>query len=52
MDYALPRATDFPRVQKYLDLHAYSVNPLGAKGVGEADTLGSTHRWSARQWTR
>jgi carbon-monoxide dehydrogenase large subunit len=42
MDYAMPRATDQPRE---LALHDHSVpspsNPLGAKGVGEAGTVGA-----------
>ena len=43
MDYAIPRAIDFPRFE--LDRSSVTptpVNPLGAKGVGEAGTLGST----------
>ncbi len=43
MDYAIPRAIDFPRFE--LDRGSVTptpVNPLGAKGVGEAGTLGST----------
>ncbi len=42
MDYALPRATDFPRFELHATLTPTPVNPLGAKGVGEAGTLGST----------
>ena len=42
MDYALPRATDFPRFELYNTVTPTPVNPLGAKGVGEAGTLGST----------
>ena len=41
MDYALPRADDMPP----LDLHQMQTpsptNPLGAKGVGEAGTIGA-----------
>jgi len=42
MDYALPRATDFPRFELDATTTPTPVNPLGAKGVGEAGTLGST----------
>jgi len=42
MDYALPRATDFPRFEVHSTVTPTPVNPLGAKGVGEAGTLGST----------
>jgi carbon-monoxide dehydrogenase large subunit len=42
MDYALPRASDFPRFELQATVTPTPVNPLGAKGVGEAGTLGST----------
>jgi carbon-monoxide dehydrogenase large subunit len=42
MDYALPRATDFPRFELDHTVTPTPVNPLGAKGCGEAGTLGST----------
>lgn len=42
MDYAMPRATDFPRFELGATVTPTPVNPLGAKGVGEAGTLGST----------
>ena len=42
MDYAFPRATDFPRFDLHATVTPTPVNPLGAKGVGEAGTLGST----------
>jgi carbon-monoxide dehydrogenase large subunit len=42
MDYALPRAADFPRFELAGTVTPTPVNPLGAKGVGEAGTLGST----------
>jgi carbon-monoxide dehydrogenase large subunit len=42
MDYAMPRATDFPRFELETTVTPTPVNPLGAKGVGEAGTLGST----------
>ena len=42
MDYALPRATDFPRFELDNTVTPTPINPLGAKGVGEAGTIGST----------
>ena len=42
MDYALPRATDFPRFELHATVTPTPLNPLGAKGVGEAGTLGAT----------
>ena len=42
MDYALPRATDFPQFEMHNTVTPTPVNPLGAKGCGEAGTLGST----------
>jgi carbon-monoxide dehydrogenase large subunit len=42
MDYALPRASDFPRFELHSTVTPTPINPLGAKGVGEAGTLGST----------
>jgi aerobic carbon-monoxide dehydrogenase large subunit len=42
MDYAIPRAIDFPRFELHSTVTPTPVNPLGAKGVGEAGTLGST----------
>ncbi|MFN0093627.1 MAG: xanthine dehydrogenase family protein molybdopterin-binding subunit [Dehalococcoidia bacterium] len=42
MDYAIPRATDFPWFEMGSTVTPTPVNPLGAKGVGEAGTLGST----------
>ena len=42
MDYALPRASDFPRFELGATVTPTPVNPLGAKGVGEAGTIGST----------
>ena len=42
MDYALPRATNFPMFEMHSTYTPTPVNPLGAKGVGEAGTLGST----------
>jgi len=42
MDYAIPRATDFPRFELSATVTPTPCNPFGAKGVGEAGTLGST----------
>jgi carbon-monoxide dehydrogenase large subunit len=42
MDYAIPRAGDFPKFELSATVTPTPVNPLGAKGVGEAGTLGST----------
>jgi carbon-monoxide dehydrogenase large subunit len=42
MDYALPRAGDLPRFDLARTETPTPVNPLGAKGVGEAGTIGST----------
>ena len=42
MDYAIPRAADLPRFEMDSTVTPTPVNPLGAKGVGEAGTLGST----------
>jgi carbon-monoxide dehydrogenase large subunit len=42
MDYAIPRAIDFPAFELTATTTPTPVNPLGAKGVGEAGTLGST----------
>lgn len=42
MDYAIPRAIDFPHFELDATVTPTPVNPLGAKGVGEAGTLGST----------
>ncbi|HJZ76475.1 MAG TPA: xanthine dehydrogenase family protein molybdopterin-binding subunit [Vicinamibacterales bacterium] len=42
MDYAIPRAIDLPRFELEATVTPTPVNPFGAKGVGEAGTLGST----------
>jgi aerobic carbon-monoxide dehydrogenase large subunit len=42
MDYAIPRAIDFPHFELESTVTPTPVNPLGAKGIGEAGTLGST----------
>jgi len=43
MDYAVPRAEDLPEITTYTDESSpCKINPLGAKGVGELGTVGST----------
>jgi carbon-monoxide dehydrogenase large subunit len=42
MDYAIARATDFPRFELDKTVTPTPNNPMGAKGIGEAGTLGST----------
>src|SRR4030095_13848021 len=42
MGYAIPRALDFSRFWLGATVTPTPVNPLGAKGVGEAGTLGAT----------
>jgi len=42
MDYAVPRAHDFPEFELDRTITPSPVNPLGVKGVGEAGTIGST----------
>jgi len=42
MDYALPRATDMPPLELHRTETPTDVNPLGAKGVGEAGTIASS----------
>jgi len=43
MDYALPRAEDLPEIVTHTDESSpCRINPLGAKGVGELGTVGST----------
>src|SRR5438445_8891186 len=41
-DYALPRAVDFPYFELDMTETPTPRNPLGAKGIGEAGTIGST----------
>jgi carbon-monoxide dehydrogenase large subunit len=42
MDYALPRATDIPVIVSELDeSQPCTHNPLGAKGCGEAGSIGA-----------
>ncbi len=42
MDYALPKASNFPRFELDNTVTPSPVNPMGVKGVGEAGTIGST----------
>ena len=41
MDYALPRASDMPSLRIEASKHPSPLNALGAKGVGEAGTIGA-----------
>jgi carbon-monoxide dehydrogenase large subunit len=41
-DYAIPRAIDFPPFETHHTETPTYLNPLGAKGIGEAATIGST----------
>lgn len=41
MDYQMPRAQNFPAFRLAFNEVPATVNPLGAKGVGEAGTVGS-----------
>ncbi len=42
MDYALPKASQVPRLELERTETPSPVNPLGIKGVGEAGTIGAT----------
>ncbi len=42
MDYAMPRADDFPSFELDRQVTPCPHNPLGVKGAGEAGTIGST----------
>jgi carbon-monoxide dehydrogenase large subunit len=42
MDYALPHAEHFPFFELHRTVTTTPLNPLGAKGIGEAATIGST----------
>ncbi len=42
MDYALPSAAEFPSFEVHSTQTPTPLNPLGAKGIGEASTIGST----------
>jgi carbon-monoxide dehydrogenase large subunit len=42
MDYAVPRADDLPAFRTDQTVTPTPFNPMGAKGIGEAATIGST----------
>jgi carbon-monoxide dehydrogenase large subunit len=42
MDYALPKAEAFPRLELAMTETPTAVNPLGVKGIGETGTIAST----------
>jgi carbon-monoxide dehydrogenase large subunit len=42
MDYNLPKADQLPSFELHRTTTPTPVNPLGAKGIGEAGTIGST----------
>ena len=41
MDYAMPRADDIPPIQVENNAVPTKLNPMGAKGAGEAGTVGA-----------
>jgi aerobic carbon-monoxide dehydrogenase large subunit len=41
-DYAIPKARDFPLFETHHTTTPTPINPLGAKGIGEAPTIGAT----------
>ena len=41
-DYAMPKAQGFPNFETHHTTTPTPINPLGAKGIGEAATIGST----------
>ena len=42
MEYALPHADSFPMFDLHRTVTTTPLNPMGAKGIGEAATIGST----------
>lgn len=42
MDYAIPSAAELPSFETYNTETPSPRNPLGAKGIGESGTIGST----------
>jgi carbon-monoxide dehydrogenase large subunit len=42
MDYAMPKALMFPEIELESTCTPTDLNPLGAKGIGELGTIGST----------
>jgi carbon-monoxide dehydrogenase large subunit len=45
MDYAVPKASMLPTIETSRTVTPTLLNPLGAKGIGEAGTIGSRQRW-------
>ena len=41
-DYAVPKADGFPMFETHHTTTTTPINPLGAKGIGEAATIGAT----------
>ena len=41
MDYAVPKASQMPRIESHYTYTPTTVNPLGVKGIGEAGTIAS-----------
>jgi len=41
-DYAVPKANGFPQFETHHTTTVTPINPLGAKGIGEAATIGAT----------
>jgi len=52
MDYAMPRAADLGPIKVESNPCPTKLNPLGAKGAGEAGTVGPFRRGGTRGWTR
>ena len=42
MAYAMPSAADLPALEAFNTVTPTPINPLGAKGIGESATIGST----------
>ena len=42
LEYVMPRAADLPRFELERTVTPTPLNPMGAKGIGEAGTIGST----------
>ena len=41
-EYKIPKAADFPQFETHHTVTPTYINPMGAKGIGEAATIGST----------
>jgi len=52
MDYCIPRADTMPYMANHLEHGATKRNPLGAKGAGEAGTVGAICPRSSRRRRR